>query len=107
MKARVEQMEREAAQLRNMQAGGYAPGATTSSAPHVGLGPGTGSPAPENEGMETEEDKEAADARSVYVGNVCDDDLLLKVCLTLPRWIMELPQRKYKHTFSPVVLSTE
>lgn len=70
MKARVEQMEREAAQLRNMQAGGYAPAATTSSAPHVGLGPGTGSPAPENEGMETEEDKEAADARSVYVGNV-------------------------------------
>lgn len=63
MKARVEQMEREAAQLRDMQAG-YAHG--NSPAPGI---PG-GQPLPEDSNMEGEEDKEAADLRSVYVGNV-------------------------------------
>lgn len=63
MKARVEQMEREAAQLRDMQAG-YA----HSNSPAASI-PG-GQPLPEDSTMEGEEDKEAADMRSVYVGNV-------------------------------------
>jgi polyadenylate-binding protein 2 len=67
MKARVEQMEREAAQLRNMQAGGYTHAASPTPAPQVTIA-ATGPP--ESDAMETEEDKEASDSRSVYVGNV-------------------------------------
>ncbi|KIJ56534.1 hypothetical protein M422DRAFT_57255 [Sphaerobolus stellatus SS14] len=68
MKARVEQMEREAAALRDMQAGGYTHVASSTSTPQGTLGHGIAGS--EHEGMETEEEKEAADARSIYVGNV-------------------------------------
>jgi len=68
MKARVEQMEREAAQLRDMQAGGFTHASSSASTPQAV--PGSGTPGPEGEAMETEEEKEAADLRSVYVGNV-------------------------------------
>jgi len=67
MKARVEQMEREAAQLRDMQAGGYTHAASPTPATQV---PAASTAASEGDAMETEEDKEAADGRSVYVGNV-------------------------------------
>ncbi|GJJ07350.1 hypothetical protein Clacol_001551 [Clathrus columnatus] len=63
MKARVEQMEREAAQLRDMQAG-YAHGG--SPVPVIG----GEHPPSEDTNMEGDDDKEAADLRSVYVGNV-------------------------------------
>lgn len=62
MKARVEQMEREAAQLRDMQAG-YAHGG--SSMPVI-----SGDQPPSEDTNMEGEDKEAADSRSVYVGNV-------------------------------------
>ena len=69
MKARVEQMEREAAQLRDMQAGGYTHAALpTPAAVQVTT---TATVLPESDAMETDEDKEASDSRSVYVGNVC------------------------------------
>lgn len=67
MKARVEQMEREAAQLRDMQAGGYT---HTASPTPITQAPAASATVSESDAMETEEDKEAADARSVYVGNV-------------------------------------
>lgn len=55
MKQRVEEMEREANKLRELQAA-----ATESSNAEGG----------EGEPMETDEDKSAADGRSVFVGNV-------------------------------------
>ncbi|TFK56058.1 RNA-binding domain-containing protein [Heliocybe sulcata] len=58
MKQRVEEMEREAKKLRELQAA-----AEKAAAGSEGEG-GEGVP------METEEDKAAADSRSVYVGNV-------------------------------------
>ncbi|KAF8592538.1 RNA-binding domain-containing protein [Ramaria rubella] len=67
MKARVEQMEREAAQLRDMQAGGYTHAASPTPAAAATTGTAT---VQEGDAMETEEEKEAADMRSVYVGNV-------------------------------------
>jgi polyadenylate-binding protein 2 len=59
MKQRVEEMEREAKKLRELQA----------AAEQASNAAGT-----EDGGvaMETEEDKSAADGRSVYVGNVGD-----------------------------------
>ena len=56
MKQRVEEMEREAKKLRELQA-------AAEQASNTG-GEDAGVP------METEEDKTAADGRSVYVGNV-------------------------------------
>lgn len=56
MKQRVEEMEREAKKLRELQA------AAEQAA--------NGSEAGESSPMETEEDKAAIDGRSVYVGNV-------------------------------------
>lgn len=56
MKQRVEEMEREAKKLRELQA----------AAEQAASGSEGGDGAP----METEEDKTAIDSRSVYVGNV-------------------------------------
>ncbi|KAF8528867.1 hypothetical protein BU17DRAFT_37724 [Hysterangium stoloniferum] len=67
MKARVEQMEREAAQLRDMQAGGYTHVPSPTPVPQATAGTTATS---DGDAMETEEEKEAADSRSVYVGNV-------------------------------------
>ena len=57
MKQRVEEMEAEAKKLREMQA---AAEKSTESGASVASG----------EGLETEDDRQAADERSVYVGNV-------------------------------------
>lgn len=73
MKARVEQMEREAAQLRDMQAGGYTHAASPTPVPQATM---AATVAPESDAMDTEEDKEASDLRSVYVGNVCPPSFL-------------------------------
>ena len=62
MKQRVEEMEAEAKKLREMQA---AAEKSTESGASVASG----------EGLETEDDRQAADSRSIYVGNVrafCD-----------------------------------
>ncbi|KAI0663085.1 hypothetical protein C8Q70DRAFT_1050779 [Cubamyces menziesii] len=56
MKQRVEEMEREANKLRELQAAAEKAERSTPSAEQVP--------------METEEDKAAADSRSIYVGNV-------------------------------------
>jgi len=58
MKQRVEEMEREAKKLRELQA-------AASESNNVQGGEGEG-----GEPMETDEDKSAADSRSVFVGNV-------------------------------------
>lgn len=59
MKQRVEEMEREANKLREMQA--------AAENAERGAAEGGDSSVP----METEEDKAAADSRSIFVGNVC------------------------------------
>lgn len=56
MKQRVEEMEREASKLRELQA-------AAESSSNAGAS-GDGEP------MDTDEDKAAADLRSIYVGNV-------------------------------------
>ncbi|KAI0771908.1 hypothetical protein BD413DRAFT_546947 [Trametes elegans] len=56
MKQRVEEMEREANKLRELQAAAEKAERSTPTGDHVP--------------METEEDKAAADGRSIYVGNV-------------------------------------
>lgn len=58
MKQRVEEMEREAKKLRELQA------AAESQSAAGGAGTNQGVP------METEEEKAVADSRSVFVGNV-------------------------------------
>lgn len=92
-------MEREAAQLRDMQAG-YAHG--NSPAPGI---PG-GQPLPEDSNMEGDEDKEAADLRSVYVGNVCAVVTFLVLfaqkLIERVRSIMVRHRKKYKHIFNHV-----
>ncbi|PPQ95510.1 hypothetical protein CVT26_008538 [Gymnopilus dilepis] len=55
MKQRVEEMEREANKLRELQAAAAAEASQSST---------------ENPAMETDEDKTGADGRSIYVGNV-------------------------------------
>lgn len=57
MKERVKQMEAEAAALREMHAAAEKENAQKASE--------------EGQDMETEDDRAAADNRSVYVGNVC------------------------------------
>lgn len=57
MKQRVEEMEREANKLRELQA-------AAENAENGSVSGGDGAP------METEEDKSLADSRSIYVGNV-------------------------------------
>ena len=60
MKQRVEEMEAEAKKLRELQAA-----AEKSADKSVSPGPG--------ESMETEDERQAADERSIYVGNVSAD----------------------------------
>ena len=57
MKQRVEEMEREAKKLREMQAAAEKAADTSEGGESVP--------------MDTEEDKNLIDSRSVYVGNVC------------------------------------
>ena len=59
MKQRVEEMEREANKLRELQAAAEKQEGDDS-------GTGSGTPVP----METEEDKSEADNRSIFIGNV-------------------------------------
>lgn len=96
MKQRVEEMEREASKLRELQA------AAAASNAEGGEGEG-------GEAMETDDDKAAADSRSVYVGNVSIG--LLRYLLSLEinsralgseRLIMLQPRRRYKHTLERV-----
>jgi hypothetical protein len=88
MKQRVEEMEREAKKLRELQAA--AESANGGSAIEADQG------AP----METEEDKSIADGRSVFVGNVRLSTLviILLMLFYLSRWIMGQPQKKSKRT---------
>lgn len=58
MKQRVEEMEREAKKLRELQAAAESQSAAGGAAADQGVP------------METEEDKAVADSRSVFVGNV-------------------------------------
>ena len=58
MKQRVEEMEREANKLRELQAAAEKSEQTEAA------------PGDEATPMETDEDKAAADSRSIYVGNV-------------------------------------
>ena len=72
MKQRVEEMEREAKKLRELQAAAE----SSSAIEH-----------PEGEDgvpMETEDDKALIDNRSVFVGNVSDTCLYFGPYLTLP-----------------------
>jgi hypothetical protein len=67
MKQRVEEMEAEAKKLRELQA------AAEKSAE-------TGASSANGEAMETEDDRQAADERSVYVGNVSTTSSDKRVC---------------------------
>ena len=96
MKKRVEEMEAEAAKLRELQA--------ASEGPQDGSGSNAG------EAMETDDDRHAADERSIYVGNVRKFHLFQSAFMTdihlLHRWtIVHLPKR-YKHISRPAVLLT-
>ena len=68
MKQRVEEMEREATKLRELQA------AAEQAEQSAGGG--------ENVPMDTEEDKAAADSRSIYVGNVRVDTIICTYAYT-------------------------
>ena len=69
MKQRVEEMEREANKLRELQAAAEKAERSSTEA---------GEPSVP---METDEDKAAADSRSIFVGNVCS---VLPLFLPLP-----------------------
>jgi len=71
MKQRVEEMEKEAKKLRELQA-------AAEQASNI-AGAEEGVP------METEEDKLAADGRSIYVGNVCHH-LRTRPVLLIQNW---------------------
>lgn len=84
MKQRVEEMEREAKKLRELQA-------AAESAGSGGGGSDAGVP------METEEDKAASDGRSVFVGNVgCCLDPWCFSELGIFRWTMAQPQKRFR-----------
>jgi hypothetical protein len=68
MKQRVEEMEREAKKLRELQA------AAAENNNAEGGESETGEP------METDEDKSAADGRSVFVGNVSMINFNTRIC---------------------------
>lgn len=91
MKQRVEEMEREAKKLRELQA-------AAEQAANSSEG-GESSP------METEDDKTAIDGRSVYVGNVrLPSRVSYSDSLLILRWTMALHQKKSKPISRPVVL---
>lgn len=90
MKQRVEEMEREAKKLREMQAAAEKAADTSEG----------GESAP----MDTEEDKNLIDSRSVYVGNVCILFFLSYASFDAQsRSTMALRPRKFKDTFSLAV----
>jgi polyadenylate-binding protein 2 len=64
MKQRVKEMEEEAAKLRELQAAAEAEAAGADG------NEASAAPGAEGGGMETEDDRAAADTRSIYVGNV-------------------------------------
>lgn len=95
MKQRVEEMEREANKLRELQAA-----AAESNNAEGGEGVA-------GEAMETDEDKSVADSRSVFVGNVSTIELmgsyrenLTRLFSPPVRLTMELHQRRSKDTSS-------
>jgi hypothetical protein len=65
MKKRVQEMEAEAAKLREMQAAAEAEAAAASAGGGSADGADGGGP------MDTEDESAAVDSRSIYVGNVC------------------------------------
>jgi hypothetical protein len=80
MKARVAEMEQEADKLRQMQAAAESGGDTGTDA------------------MATDEDKAAADGRSVFVGNVSLFLSFLFLAHWVYRWTMRLLRRKFRVT---------
>lgn len=88
MKQRVEEMEREAKKLRELQAAAEA---------NSGAEDGEGT----TEGGDDESG--ATDNRSVYVGNVCDNLGSLGHKLTWSRLTTVQRQKKSKHIFKHVV----
>lgn len=91
MKERVAEMEREAKMLRDMQA--QADTNTNSTA-------GSDEAVP----METDEDKGAADARSVHVGNVRPSfsSKMNSRAYHYSRWTMRLHLKKFNHILTRV-----
>lgn len=97
MKQRVEEMEREAKKLRELQA-------AAESSTNVEQVEGE-----ETSPMETEDEKALIDNRSVFVGNVRDLSSLLRTTidhLTFYRLTIAQPPKISRHTFKPVVPST-
>jgi hypothetical protein len=89
MKQRVEEMEREAKKLRELQAAAESANGGTATESDQGVP------------METEEDKSIADGRSVFVGNVLLSpfyfgDIVAHVVLS--RWTMGQLRKKFKRT---------
>jgi hypothetical protein len=99
MKARVAEMEAEAAKLREMQE-------------QAGNGMGSGDVGGSQITTLTEEEKEEVDARSVYVGNVSKKwNVNRRRCSHtisfLNRSTMVQHLKKFSNTFNPAVLSIE
>jgi hypothetical protein len=97
MKQRVEEMEREAKKLRELQAAAE----SSTAAEHT--------EGEEGVAMETEDDKALIDSRSVFVGNVSDTCLYFGR-LTLPTHYRSIIVRQLKisrPTFKHAVQSTE
>jgi hypothetical protein len=97
MKQRVEEMEREAKKLRELQA-------AAESSVNVEQVEGE-----EAMPMETEDEKALIDNRSVFVGNVRDSSSLVGIttdCLTFRRLTTARRPKISRHTFKPVVPST-
>ncbi len=97
MKLRVEEMEREAKKLRELQA-------AAESSVNVEQAEGEEEPMP----METEDEKAAIDGRSVFVGNVCDLSSLLGIprLPALHRSTIVRQQKISRHIFKLAAPST-
>lgn len=103
MKQRVEEMEREAQKLRELQAA-----AENANGGSVHDGSEAGVP------MDAEDDKSISDGRSVFVGNVSSFATVVLTCFVYPnhiprvfRWITALRQKRYRDTSKLAVPSTE
>lgn len=99
MKQRVEEMEREAKKLRELQAAAEAQSTAGGAATNQGVP------------METEEEKAVADSRSVFVGNVglvirCRFPLIPSQ-MVVTRLITVQPQKKFRHISKLAELSIE
>lgn len=97
MKQRVEEMEREAMKLRELQA------AAESADSNSGREGSAGAP------MEGEDDKAQADSRSIYVGNVCSVYLHYLTYVSShtkdARSTMQPRRKTFRPTFKQLVLS--